>query len=639
MADREPKIVRFGNFEVNQRTCELRKHGLRIKLQQKPFQVLNILLESPGEVVGRDEIQRSLWPDGVFVDFDHGLNTAIKKLRDALGDTAAASRFIETVDRRGYRFSAPVVEIAPIFDPTAQPNPPSPPAVEPNTPPISPIVAAVLPNHERLWIGVVIFFVVLAGASLWASFRSGTRKQTSRAKIMVAVLPFENLTGDAGQEYFSDGLTEEMIVQLGRLDSQHLGVIARTSVMHYQHSHEQLDQIGRELGVQYVLEGSVRRDSEKVRITAELIQLKDQTHLWSRQYDRELSSLLTLQGEIAQEVADEIELTLGTDRERAASIHKVIAPSSYEAYDLYLKGRYFWNKRTGEGFRQAAEYFQRAIAKDPQYARAYAGLADTYALLSSYHFVSQNEFMPKARAAAVRALEIDDTLAEAHTSLALIAENYDWDWQTAEKEYRRAIQLNPGYATAHHWYAECLAFEGRFDEALAESERAQQLDPLSLIIGTDNAAIFYYSRQYDRAIKGFLRVREMDPDFPKAGMVIEAYVEKGRFQDALATIHESSDGPWKWATEAYIYGRWGHEEEARRALAKLEQLNHRSQMEPQFRLAYLGLNRNDEVIASLRKDYLQHSNDLTILKVDPAYDPLRNDPRFRELLREVRLER
>ncbi len=296
---------------------------------------------------------------------------------------------------------------------------------------------------------------------------------------MLAVLPFENLTGDAGQDYFSDGLTEEMIAQLGRLDPEHLGVIARTSVMHYKHSQEQLDQIGRELGVQYVLEGSVRRDSDKVRISAQLIQTKDQTHVWARQYDRELSNLLLLQGEIAQEIAGGIQLTLGDSHKRISSAHQPsLSPEAYEAYDLYLKGRYYWNKRTTQGFQQAIAYFQQAIAKDTNYARAYAGLADSYALLSGYSLAPQNELMPKARAAAQRAVELDDRLAEAHTSLASALEG-EYKWDRAEREFKRAIELNPNYANAHHWYGILLWKVGKLDKSLREASKAQLLDPLS----------------------------------------------------------------------------------------------------------------------------------------------------------------
>ncbi|HEX9119069.1 MAG TPA: tetratricopeptide repeat protein [Terriglobales bacterium] len=459
---------------------------------------------------------------------------------------------------------------------------------------------------------------------------------------MLAVLPFENLTGDSGQEYFSDGLTEEMITQLGRLDPQRLAVIARTSVMPYKHSQQQIDRIARDLNVQYVLEGSVRRHSERVRITAQLIRASDQTHLWAREYDRELKDLLLLQGEIAQEVAEGIQLTLADNRKPTAAAPAKLSPASYEAYDLYLKGRYFWNKRTAQGFQQAEQCFEQAIAKDPTYARAYAGLADTYALMSSYYLAPPNEVTPKARTAALKALQIDDGLAEAHTSLALIAEFYDWDWQTGEKEYRRAIQLNPNYATAHHWYAEFLAFQGRFNEALAESERARHLDPLSVIIAADRGAILYFSRQYDSAIEQFRAVLDMEPNFSRAHLVVGAYVETGRFADALAHIEtwrRIEDGPWVWSMEVYVYRRSGQPIKAQQALAKLEHWNRQSHLDstPVMAAAYVGMNNQDEALARLQKAYEEHSGALTSLKVDPIYDPLRGDPRFQDLLRRVGL--
>ena len=385
----------------------------------------------------------------------------------------------------------------------------------------------------------------------------------------------------------------------------------------------------------------MRRDSGNVRITAQLIQTKDQTHVWAQEYDRELKDLLVLQGEIAREISDEIQVALGEPKRIAPKEQASLSPQGLEAYDLYLRGRYFWNKRTTEGFQRAIGYFQQAIAQNPNYAPAYAGLADSYTLLSAYSLALQTEFMPKARAAALKALELDDRLAEAHTSLALITENYDWDWQTAEKEYRRAIELNPNYATAHHWYAECLTWLGRFDEALRESERARQLDPLSLIIAADNGAILYFSRQYDRAIEQFHTVLEMEPGFPRAHLVLYAYVEKGMYAEAVADIEkraEPDDVPWKWATLAYVYGRSGQPVQARHALAKLEQLYRRQPMDPAAMLsAYVGMGNNDQAFAWLEKAYTQHSSGLTTLKVDPGYDPLRNDPRFQDLLRRVGL--
>jgi tetratricopeptide (TPR) repeat protein len=313
-----------------------------------------------------------------------------------------------------------------------------------------------------------------------------------------------------------------MIAQLGRLDPKDFGVIARTSVMHYQHSSEKVDQIGSELGVQYVLEGSVRRDSQKVRINAELIEVGGQRQLWAQQYDRELSNLLVVQAEIAREISDSIQLTLGSPEHSETVRQPTLTPQAYRAYDLCLKGLYFSNKRNVPGFQHAIEYFQQAIAKDPNYAAAYAGLANSYALMPGYTLAPAAEYMPKAREAAVRALQIDDNLPEAHVALALIPENYDWDWNTSEKQYRRAIELNPNYATAHQWYAEFLAWRGRFDEALRESESARRLDPLSLIIAMDRGAILYFSRQYDRAIEQFQSVREMDPSFAGVHLVVDA---------------------------------------------------------------------------------------------------------------------
>jgi TolB-like protein/DNA-binding winged helix-turn-helix (wHTH) protein len=627
------RVLRFGVFQVNLAARELRKHGVRIRLPGQPFRVLSILLERPGQIVSRDEMRDKLWDSATFVDYERSLNSAIRKLRAVLGDSQESPRYIETVPRLGYRFIAPVEEVSSSSEP---------PLLEQTSNGAAAKVPA-LPLFGRHWsliLGIpAILLALAAGHFMWS--RARARTQPPGERLMLAVLPFENLTGDAAQDYLSDGLTEEMIAQLGHLDPEHLGVIARTSVMHYKHTTEQAGQIGRELGVQYVLEGSLRRESDRVRVTAQLVQTKDQTRIWSQQYDRELKSLLALQAEIAHETADEIQLALGRGYKLRATDRKLSSPSSYQAYDLYLKGRYFWNKRTKEGFQQAVDYFQQSIAIDPSYARAYAGLADTFALMSSWSYVPQDEAIPKARAAALRALQLDDGLAEAHTSLALIAENYDYDWQTAEKEYRRAIQLDPQYATAHQWYAECLSFQGRFPEALEESERARQLDPLSLIIATDHAVILYFARQYDRAIEQFRAVLAMEPNFARAHMVVYAYVEKELFPEALAETDSwrHSDGSPISELEAYVYGRWGKQQQAERALAqwKRESL-HQSEVATLVLLeAYVATGRKEGALALLETLYREHSNLVTTLKVEPALDPLRGDPRFQELLRRVGL--
>jgi TolB-like protein/DNA-binding winged helix-turn-helix (wHTH) protein len=627
------RVLRFGVFQVNLAARELRKHGVRIRLPGQPFCVLSILLERPGQVLSREEMRDKLWSSDTFVDYERSLNSAIRKLRAVLGDSQESPRYIETVPRLGYRFIAPVEEISPSVEPS--PVGPLAPA------PTGAAAAKIVGSPTRRWsliFGIpAILLTMAAGYFMWSRIR--VRPPAPGGRLMLAVLPFENLTGDPAQDYLSDGLTEEMIAQLGHLDPEHLGVIARTSVMHYKHSTEQAGQIGRELGVQYVLEGSLRRELDRVRVTAQLVQMKDQTRIWSRQYDRELKSLLALQGEIAQETADEIQQALGGGRKLRVTDRKLASPTSYQAYDFYLKGRYFWNKRTKEGFQQAADYFQQSIANDPNYARAYAGLADTYALMSSWSLVPQNEAMPKARSAALRAVQLDDGLAEAHTSLALIAENYDYDWQTAEKEYRRAIQLDPQYATAHQWYAECLSFQGRFTEALEESERARQLDPLSLIIATDHAAILYFARQYDRAIEQFRAVIAMEPNFGRAHMVVYAYVEKGMFPEALAETGRwrNADGSPVWEMKAYVYGRFGKQQQAERALARWKGGSRNASAIGAFVLlhAYIATGRKDEALALIEKSSREHSNLVTTLKVEPALDPLRGDPRFQELLRRV----
>lgn len=637
-------IVRFGVFEVNFAARELRKHGVRVRLPGQPFSLLKMLLERTGEVVTREDMRLDLWREDTFVDFEHSLNSAIKKLRSALGDTPENPRYIETVPRVGYRFIAPVTFVAPAEEIPASAVAP----VAPTRPP-EPAAAAVAEPHSHrrgIAVGVVIGMVLaLATIAIYTHWkRARDRAALGSQRLMLAVLPFENLTGDPGQEYFSDGLTEEMISQLGRLDPQHLGVIARTSVMHYKDTKIALPQIAAELGVQYVLEGSVRREAGKVRVSAQFIQVKDQSRVWSREYDRELSDLLGLQSEIAREVSDGIHAALGNPSPRPNRTRASPENPSYEAYDLYMRGRYFWNKRSQEGFRQAVEYFRQAIGKDAGYAPAYSGLADTYALMSSWHQIPQEEAIPKAREAVLKALELDDSLAEAHTSLALIAENYDYDWQTAERQFQRAIELDPNYPTAHQWYAEMLSYEGRFDEAFAESERARVLDPLSLIIAADHAAILYYARRFDESAREFRGIFAMDPAYGRAHMVVFDYVCLRDFPSAFAEI-ESRRRPGVPLPDLllgdaiYVYGESGKRAEAVRMLHQFEQIMRNFPLDRTVQLvhAYIAVGENDKAIAALQRGYAAHSDALTALKVDPSFDPLRTDPRYQELLRKVGL--
>lgn len=631
-------LIRFGEgLEVDLGAYELRRSGQSLKLERIPMEVLRLFLEHPGQLVTREQIVERVWGKEVFVDTDNSINAAIRKVRQALDDDSEQPRYVQTVTGMGYRFIATVhVSVEPPAPAVLEPE--ASPASEPG--PGNSTKEEASPRHWKILLAVAIVLVAATGAYLqW--FRPRLRSQAVEGRTMLAVLPFENLTGDPAQDYLTDGLTEEMISRLGGLDPHRVGVIARTSIMHYKNNPEPLDKIGRELGVQYVLEGSLRRDASKVRVTAQLVQIKDQTHLWARQYDREFTDLFALQGEIAREISDEIRVAIG-DKPVHARQQPALSPQNYEAFDLYLKGQYFWNKRTVEGFQRAIEYFQQAIAKDPTYARAYASLADSYSLIGSYSAAPPDQFMPKARAAALQALKLDDNLAEAHTAFALVVQNYDYDWQTSDREFRRAIELNPNYATAHQWYAEHLNWLGRFDEALAESQRARELDPLSLIIACDHGAILYNARQYDHAIEQFRAVRELDPRFERADLIVVVYEQKGMFTDALADIAKtrppSDDDPWTLSQLAGIYGRMGQHEQARLWLAKLEALNRRRPLDPSaFFRPSIGMGNKEQAFVWLERAYAQHANSMVTLRVDPLYDPLRDDPRFQDLLRRVGL--
>jgi TolB-like protein/DNA-binding winged helix-turn-helix (wHTH) protein/Tfp pilus assembly protein PilF len=633
MADRVQAVpvskIQFGPFVVDLASGDLRKHGVRMKIQERPLRLLIALLERPGELVTREELRQRIWPDGTFVDFDHNISSCVNKLRGALNDTVQNPRYVETVGSRGYRF---VAECKLLTEPhafkqevhdsqQASFSPPSP------------------TNRRRLIPIALLAVVILAVATYFLWSRARSHSAAAKPRPVLAVLPFENLTGDSAQEYFSDGLTEEMITRIGQFDPQHMGVIARTSVMRYKNSTDRLDKIASDLGADYILEGSVRRGSGRVRVTAELIQVSNQEHLWARDFTHQESDILLLQDEITRDIADEIHQILGL--RPAPSTHSVLHAQNYEAYELYMKGRYSAAKRTPQGLHQAVEFFEQAIAKDPTDARSFSALADSYSLMSSYYLGSPNEIMPKAKAAALKAVELDDNLAEAHTSLALIAQNYDWDWKTAEQQYRRAIALDPNYATAHHWYAELLVIRGRFDEAFPEIERARRLDPVSLIVASDYAVFLHYARQYDRAIQQFRTVLEMEPMFPRAQIVTSTYCEKGMYKEAFAQLEQwrkMDDSAWRWATLAYVYSRSGQMSAAQDALSHVEKLNAQARLDSApLILAYVATSQREKAVDQVERAYAQHSPVITAIGVDPAYDSLRSEPRFQALLKKLDL--
>ncbi|MGA8037220.1 MAG: winged helix-turn-helix domain-containing protein [Candidatus Acidiferrales bacterium] len=677
------RTLRFGPFELRTAAQELYKGAIKVKLRPQAYQVLLLLVEHSGEVVSREQLRQRLWPEQPYVDFEHGLNTAVKELRGVLSDSAVEPKFIETLPRLGYRMIVPVTveegagrhvsysdaagagpsradEIPAATGLPAGAATTNAPTVnapenlsavvatngetrgrESGAGPNSDAGGSVSPatsNRRALWrISAAALAVAAIAFAVWhKSSGAPAIAHPGESKRMLAVLPFENLTGDASQEYFSDGLTEEMIGQLGRLDPPRLGVIGRNSVMRYKTNHEPAAQIGRELGVSYLLEGSVRRDTDKVRVSAELIQANNGASIWSREYDRQMDDVLALQSEIAREIAGEIHLTLDAANPATAAASQPQTAASREAYDLYLRGLYFWNKRGVDSINRATDYFQQAVAKDPNSARAYAGLANSYALVSGYAGVPPKDLLKKADDAARRAVELDGNLAEAHVARAVVAQDCDWDWATAESEYRRAIELDPNYATAHHWYGEYLGLMGRFDESRAEFERARELDPLSLIIQADAAVALYYAHDYDGAIRQFRAVLDLDPAFPRTGALPLVYAQKSMNDEAfawLATKKWAVGEPWYWATAAYVDVHAGKIDDAHSALNNLIRMNQRQPIDPLYLAdAYIGLGDDDQAIAWLAKAEAAHSVSLTALKVDPIYDPLRSDTRFTPLL-------
>ena len=635
-ANDPPTRLGFGVFEVDLRAGQLTKRGRRLRLQEQPFQVLAILLEKPGELVTREELRSRLWPSTI-VDFDHGLNKAISKIREALGDSAEGPRFVETVARRGYRFLADVAVIEPTagqreaaLNNLARPG--NPPCIDLT------VVGTSLkrPIHRYVWALLGICLAIVLAVSLSGIFYF--RNNFAPKIRSLAVLPLENLSGDASQDYFADGMTEELIAQLGQISA--LRVISRTSVMTYKGIRKPLAQIAAELNIDAVVEGSVLRSGERVRITAQLIQVPADKHMWAQSYEGDIGDALALQSKVARTVAEQIRVTLSRQERAALERSKAMNP---EAFQAYLAGRYFWNKRTKDGLKKAIDYFNQAIEKDPNYAEAYTGLADAYALSGDWEYgiLSPEVAFPKAKEAASKALALDGSLAEAHTSLAFVLDLYDWNWESAEQEYKRAIALNPGYATAHHWYAWHLIVMGRNSDALAESRIAESLDPLSPIISADLADALSVAHLYDESVQQSRKTLELHPYFAVAHYQLgQALAQKQMYNEAISEHRraiELSGGNTAFDSNlAYAYAISGRTEEAIKIIKELEGREGRpSSTDPHLALIYVGLGDHDQAMIWLNKAYQARFNPSILTR--PAFDPLRSDARFLDLLRRIGL--
>jgi TolB-like protein/DNA-binding winged helix-turn-helix (wHTH) protein/Tfp pilus assembly protein PilF len=636
---RSTSVVRFGTYEVSLQSGEMRKAGLRIRVQHQPMKLLEILLERPGEVVTREELRRRVWADENFGDFDQAVNIAIAKLRSALGDSAENPRFIETLPKRGYRFIADVS----VVDVDTRPKRPGSavgdlPATEPGHK-LQGAGLALAPKRRPWPTRRVIFALALVLSlpilAVWL-FRSRGRAPTGIRSL--AVLPLDNLSGDASQNYFADGMTDELITDLAQISA--LRVISRTSVMVYKGARKPLPQIARELNVDAVVEGTVLRSGNQVRITAQLIEASTDKHLWSQSYEGELRDTLALQQRVAGAIADQIRINLTPQEQAVLKSAKAINP---EAYESYLKGRYFWNKRTADGLKVALAYFNQAIEEDPKYAQAYSGLADTYALLGDWQYavMTPKEAFPKAKAAAIKALELDSALGEAHNSLAFVLDGFDWDLDSGGKEFRRAIELNPGYATAHHWYAWHLSLLGRYDEAIAEMKKAENLDPLSLIINADLAELLVLAHSYDESIRQSRKTIEMDPNFALAhNQLAQAYLQEHRYEEAVAELQKavqlSGDSPTCIANLARAYVASGKRSEALQLLGDLKKRSNPGYSNAtEIAMIYASLGDTDQAMNWLERGYDERFNPGVLLR--PGFDPLRTDSRFQNLVHRIGL--
>ena len=566
--------LRFGEFELDISAYELRRGGQPVHLERQPMDLLILLVERHRQLVWRADIAKRLWDPGVFVDVEMGVNTAIRKLRQALRDSRESPAFVETISGKGYRFIAPV--------------------------------NAVLLGRQQ------------------------------EAIESVAVLPFANDSADPDAEYLSDGITETLINNLSQI--WNLRVVARSTVFRYEGKDIDPQKAGNDLHVRAVVSGRLLQRGSTLIIRAELMDVATGAQLWGGQYNRKAEDVFALQDDLSREISEKLRLQLtGDEKQRLTKRYTEDA----EAYRLYLKGRYHWNKRSPEGLQKAVEYFRQALEKDPAYSLAYAGLADTYAYLSFFNVVAPREAMPKAKNAAVKGLEIDKDLAEAHVSLGYVSFTYDGDWPAAGKHFEQALALNPAYSRAHTFYPFYLSSLGRSEEALEVARRALDFDPASPAVSHSLAVQLYFARQFDQAIDQAHNTLEMDANFAISYAVLgEVYLSKGMYREGLLALEKYSALSRSSATSlallGYSHARLGERSQALRMIEELKAASKESFVPALFvALVYAGLEDKDQAFTWLEKAYEERFNRLAYLKVDALWDPLRSDPRFADLLRRV----
>ncbi|MGB6496404.1 MAG: winged helix-turn-helix domain-containing protein [Candidatus Acidiferrum sp.] len=621
--------MRFDNFELDVRAGELRKHGVRLRLQGQPLQVLAALLQRAGDVVTREELRTQIWTTDTFVDFDHSLHNAIARLRETLGDSAERPRYIETLPRRGYRFIAPV-------DAGDFPAPSGP---------ANAALPAQLPGHLRLTksralLLTTAFAALVMSIAFWLARTGGTPASAAPRLNSIAVLPLDNLSGDPSQEFFADGMTDQLITDLAKVGS--LRVISKTSVMQYKGTRKGLPEIARELHVDAIVEGSVIRSGQRVRVTAQLVQAPTDQHLWAETYDRDLVDILKLQGEVANAIAGQVRAQLTPTQQALIRRAEAVDPA---AYDAYLKGRlYFTTEFTKpDSLKKAQHLFEEAIQKDPNFALAYAGLADTYVYLAFSGALQKDPAYQSAKQALAKALQLDDTIGEAHDTLGVLNWQFDWDWDAAEREFNRAIALAPSYSCAHEDRAAFLAAIGRRSDALAEIAKIDQLDYGFSSAGAESEA-YYALQDYPALIEASRRALLLDPkDSRQHYFLGVGYEGTGELQQAISEfqravqLSDRSLGPA--VALAHAYSAAGKKAEAEKLLRDLErEAKHTSASPYTMATIYAGLGENDKAFDLLEKAYSEKSLDFVFpLQSDLLLDSLRADPRFQIMLRRISL--
>jgi len=627
------RLLRFDNFELDIRAAELRKAGVKLRLQGQPIHVLATLLNSAGELVTREELRAQIWPAETFVDFDHSLHNAIARLRDALGDSAGTPRYIETLPRRGYRFIGTVERVG-----IEEPAPSAP--VEPSPSPEAPVVP-VRGRRRTILTAALVTMVFLAIAAVLVFMPALSRRAAATSVRSIAVLPLDNFSGDPAQEYFADGMTDELITDLAKIGS--LRVISRTSVMRYKGTRKGLPEIARELNVDGIIEGSVTRSGQRVRIQAQLLYGPTDKHLWAETYDRDLGDVLSLQSEVAQAIAQHVRAQVTPQqRARFGTAHAV----NPEAYDAYSKGRYhLWNHFTmAQSLNTAKTYFEEAVRKDPGFALAYSGLADAYLYLAIFrHSLPESSYRP-AKEAVRQALTLDDSIGEAHDTLAVLSWRYDWDWDATERELNQAIALAPSYSCAHEDRAAYFAFRGRRSEAEAEVAKSLELDT-SVNSAITEAAVRYQLRDFDQLVDTSSRGLALNPNewfehfylgvgYEGTGKRLESISE---YQKAVELSGGDQDAT---VALAHAYAGVGRRTETEKILRDFEQKSAKVYVSP-YLLAtlYATLGDKDAAFKFLEKAYREKSLEISwYLKADLRIDNLRSDPRYQDLLRRVNLK-